>query len=77
MLERRDPRLPLFFTTTTSGDYIGGTPGSGNSYSTRSHTSLATRDPQFPAQIISYSEVAFFLAEAAARGMDVGGTPEE
>ena len=77
MLEHSDPRLPLFFTTTTSGDYIGGTPGSGNSYSTRSHTSLATRDPQFPAQIISYSEVAFFLAEAAARGMDVGGTAEE
>ena len=78
MLNHDDPRLPLYFTIPSSGpnagSYKGGVPGSGNSYSSYSHTSLTTREADFPAQIISYSEVCFFLAEAAARGMNVEGT---
>ena len=75
MLNHDDPRLPLYFTSA-GGTYKGGTPGSGNSYSSFSHTSDASKAPDFPAQIISYSEVAFLLSEAAARGMNVSGSAE-
>ena len=33
-------------------------------------------EPDLPGTLISYAEVEFLLAEAAARGYDVGGTAE-
>lgn len=75
MLNHDDPRLPLYFTSV-SNTYKGGTPGAGNSFSSFSHASAASLAPDFPAQVISYSEVALLLSEAAARNMNVGGTAE-
>lgn len=82
-----DPRIPYYFTYDASGsDYSGGTPGASNNYSTFSKPSGPNLVPtsvgkitnaDFPALLLSYDEVEFFLAEAAQRGYNVGGTPVE
>jgi hypothetical protein len=72
-----DPRRPLYFTKDPNGNYSGGVPGKGNSYGTFSHFTDKVLAPDAPAPLLTYSEVEFILAEAAARGMNVGGTIEE
>lgn len=57
--------------------YYGGTYGTSNNYSTYSKPADAIIEPTFPGLLMDYSEVAFFLAEAAARGMNVEGSAEE
>jgi hypothetical protein len=69
-----DPRLPLFFTKDPSGGYSGGTPGVSSAYPNFSHTAVTTTAPDFPGNILDYSEVQFLLAEASARGYNVGST---
>jgi hypothetical protein len=69
-----DPRLPLFFTKDPSGGYSGGTPGVSSAYPNFSHTAVTTTAPDFPGNILDYSEVEFLLAEASARGYNVGST---
>lgn len=79
-----DPRIPYYFTYDGSGsDYSGGTPGASNNYSTFSKPSgpnlVSTSigkitNADFPALLLSYDEVEFFLAEAVERGYNVGGT---
>ncbi|MET0944690.1 MAG: SusD/RagB family nutrient-binding outer membrane lipoprotein [Flavobacterium sp.] len=72
-----DPRREKYFTFksgTTS--YVGGIYGSSNSFTNFSHINETLADPTFPGTILDYSEVEFLLAEAAARGVAVGGTPE-
>jgi hypothetical protein len=71
-----DPRLPLYFNKV-NGDYLGGFPGKGNSYSKFSTLSDQWLSPTFPGDILDYAEVEFLLAEAAARGMGVSGTAAE
>lgn len=71
-----DPRLSSFFTTI-GGEYIGGIYGSANSPTSFSQLSDIMKQPDLPGTLISYSEVEFLLAEAAARGISVGGTAEE
>jgi hypothetical protein len=71
-----DPRIPLYFTQDASAGYTGGTYGASNNYSTFSKPSLTLQEPDFPYTFMDYSEVEFILAEAAARGMSVGGTAE-
>ena len=72
-----DPRRPLYFTKDPTGNYSGGIPGKGNSYGPFSHFTDKVLAPDAPAPLLTYSEVEFILAEAAARGMNVGGTIEE
>jgi hypothetical protein len=72
-----DPRVSLYFTTDREGGYTGGIYGSSNSYSTYSKPSATITDPEFPGVLLDYTEVEFYLSEAAARGMNVGGTAEE
>lgn len=76
MVQWNDPRLPLYFTTTTGGQYVGGTPGAANGYdNTRfSDFSAQLQAPDLPGDLMDYSETEFYLAEAAARGMNVSGT---
>ena len=69
-----DPRISLFFTTDAAGGYSGGTPGSGNNYSTFSKPNETISNPDFPHILLDYSEVEFFLAEAKERGYNVSGT---
>jgi hypothetical protein len=71
-----DPRVPLYFTTDASNAYSGGVPGKGNTYSIFSKPGSQIVAPAFPGDILDYSEVNFLLAEAAARGFNVGGTAE-
>jgi hypothetical protein len=87
MVALNDPRLPYYFTRDANGSFSGGTPGLQSSYSTYSKPSGLNRifggdptdigrvaEPDFPAVVLSYSELEFFLAEAAQRGFNVGGT---
>ncbi|WP_230470609.1 SusD/RagB family nutrient-binding outer membrane lipoprotein [Flavobacterium cheongpyeongense] len=68
-----DPRRPKYMTTV-GGSYIGGTIGATNSYASYSHVNAEITKKDFPGTLLSYSEVEFLLAEAAARGISVGGT---
>lgn len=82
-----DPRLPFYFTLDGTGtDYSGATPGASSNYATFSKPSGpllvagsvgAITNPDFPALLMSYDEVEFFLAEAVERGYNVGGTAIE
>lgn len=82
-----DPRLPYYFTRDASGGYSGGAPGQSSNYATFSKPSGLNRifnndaadigrvaEPDFPALVLSYDELEFYLAEAAQRGYNVGGT---
>jgi len=76
-----DPRLPLYFTlfeTQVEGQdtayYIGGIYGTACPYTQYSHVAESILDPAFPMVLLDYTELAFYLAEAAERGYSVGGT---
>jgi hypothetical protein len=77
MNAHKDPRREFYFTTTDDGDYVGGVYGAGNSFSNYSHPSDKVEAADFPAIIMDYAEVQFFLAEAAARGFNVSGTAQQ
>lgn len=74
--EWADPRLPFYFSLDGFGAYSGGTPGAGNGYGSVSDFSALLQQPAFPGDVLDYPETEFLLAEAAARGIPVGGTPE-
>ncbi|MGI4761918.1 MAG: SusD/RagB family nutrient-binding outer membrane lipoprotein [Janthinobacterium lividum] len=73
-----DPRLPKYFSPvgggTTSTNYVGGNYGDSNDYASASNPGTILQDPALPAELESYAEVEFLLAEAVARGFNVGGT---
>jgi hypothetical protein len=76
MVGLNDPRLPLYMTnypadTTT---YLGGTPGATNGYKHFSDFSTPFYTANTPGDILDYTEVNFYLAEAAAQGM-ISGSP--
>ncbi|OQX79664.1 MAG: hypothetical protein B6D61_03150 [Bacteroidetes bacterium 4484_249] len=72
-----DPRRDDYFDTIPGQpEYTGGIYGYSNSYSNFSHISEKIQVPEFPVKLISYTEVEFYLAEAAARGWNVGGDAE-
>jgi Starch-binding associating with outer membrane len=76
-----DPRMPFYFTTATSGpdagQYVGGVPGNTNGYNgTFSDFAPQIETAAYPADLLDYSETEFYLAEAAAQGINVGGTAE-
>lgn len=71
-----DPRLPLYYTKDNAGGYSGGTYGRSNAYITYSKAGAAMTAPTAPGVLLSYDEIAFYLAEAAARDYSVGGTAE-
>jgi hypothetical protein len=71
-----DPRDSLYFQRDGGGNYTGGVPGAPNGYHTVSDFSAPMQAPDFPGDILDYSQTEFLLAEAAARGIAVGGTAE-
>lgn len=75
MNELNDPRRSLLFTKHQS-KYKGGIYGETNSYGDYSHFSETVVLPGRDALIMGYAEVEFLLAEARARGYNVGGTAE-
>jgi Starch-binding associating with outer membrane len=73
-----DPRIDEFFRPATAGNnvgqIVGGIYGAPNIYRNFGQPSDILRDPELPGVLLSYTEVEFLLAEAAARGFAVGGT---
>ena len=77
MNDRNDPRRPYYFDTIAGQpEYTGGQYGYSNSYSNFSHIAESIQVPEFPLELLSYTEIEFYLAEAAARGWSVGGDAE-
>jgi hypothetical protein len=72
MNDLEDPRRPVYFTDV-DGEYIGGQIGEISAYPDFSHVADRLVDPTEPGVLLSYVEVRFLMAEAAARGYSVGG----
>lgn len=74
MTSLNDPRLPMYYDQNLGPDtYLGGNVGHSSSYSHFSHINpTISNDPSFPHPLMTYSEVQFYLAEAAARGIITG-----
>lgn len=77
-----DPRLPIYARPIENGSIVGkpyGINASSNEYniSNLSYPGKRAYDPTFPGIVMTYTEVEFDLAEAAARGYTVSGTAEE
>lgn len=72
-----DPRRPAYFTEYPegSGTYKGGKYGQLNVYANYSHITPTVKEATYPGVLLTYSEVEFLLAEAAARGI-IGGTAD-
>ena len=70
-------RLGLYYTKTdTSTDdavvklaFVGGDYGYSNKYSHYSHLNATLEDPTFPCVLMDYTEIQFYLAEAADKGL--------
>ena len=75
-----DPRRTAYFDLNPDAngeDYVGGIYGASNAYGNYSHVGSMILDATFPIQLLSYTEMEFYKAEAAARGWSVGGTALE
>lgn len=72
----QDPRRPFFFTQI-GGVYRGGIYGSLSAYAQYSHIAPRIAEPDFPGILLTYDEVLFYRAEAAARGYNAGATPAQ
>ena len=69
-----DPRRPFYFDENLgTGVFVGGPYGDNNSFSAYTHVSARIIDPTNPASLMDYSEVCFYLADAAERS--ISGTP--
>lgn len=75
--ELEDPRRDIFFSNPINGEYVGGEYGAGGDFDTTSQFGDMFTEPDLPGNILDYSEIMFLMADAAARGFDVGGTPED
>ncbi|WP_394675045.1 SusD/RagB family nutrient-binding outer membrane lipoprotein [uncultured Chryseobacterium sp.] len=76
MTSLSDPRLDVWFTKV-SGVYKGGVFGEINDpYTGFSQLGSYFRSATAPSNLLSYAEVAFLKAEAAARGYSVGDTAQ-
>ena len=75
LLSLNDPRLPSFFDSNLKDStgqtiYVGGQYGHTSAYASYSHINKAiSEDPTFGFPLMTYSEIQFYLAEAAARGI--------
>lgn len=70
-----DPRLPIYFQPVDGTSTYAGAPyGPTTNYSLWSNPGLVLQQPTIPAMFLSYYEVQFLLAEAAARGINVGSS---
>jgi hypothetical protein len=76
-----DPRLNEFLQPAGSGPnagkYVGGIYGAPNNYASYAQPSNFLRNPRLPGFLISYTEVAFLLAEAKMRGFNVPGAAKD
>jgi hypothetical protein len=71
-----DPRMDYYFSNKIDGEYVGGIYGASNSYPNYSHINPTIESATFPGIIMTYDEIQFYIAEAAARGWSVGQTAD-
>lgn len=79
-----DPRLGSYFTTIDTSSvagtvklaYVGGEYGYSSPFGQCSHIADVIQKPDFPGIMLTYTEVQFYLAEAAERGYTVPKTAE-
>lgn len=76
LISLNDPRKSLYFGTNNDGEYVGGVVGAGNTFSATSKPSAQVSAATAPGVFLSYSELEFYRAEAAARGFTVAGDAE-
>jgi hypothetical protein len=71
LLSLNDPRISAFFDQNLgAGVYKGGQYGHVSAYSSFSHINTAiSEEPTYGNPLMTYSEIQFYLAEAAARGI--------
>lgn len=73
-----DPRRDVYFSDNLGpGIYDGGIYGDFNTFDSYTQIAETTLDPTYPLRFIDFAEVSFYLAEAAERGFEVGGTAED
>jgi hypothetical protein len=77
LMDLNDPRLSFYITNDAANSHSGGEPGASNNYATFSKPAERITAPDFPALLLSYDEVEFYLAEAAERGYSVSSTAME
>lgn len=70
-----DPRRPVYFTTV-NGAYVGAPSGAVVTYELYSRFGAIFYEATLPSIIMDYATVEFLLAEAAERGINIGGTAE-
>lgn len=72
-----DPRRPFYFDENLGANVFEGGPyGDINTYSFYSHLGPLLLEPTLPSSLMDFSEVSFYLAEAAERGYSVGADVE-
>lgn len=72
-----DPRRFKFFAENMgSGVFVGSPYGEGSAFASTTHFSSTLYSYTNPGDLLDYSEVEFLLAEASAKGVNVGGTIE-
>lgn len=72
-----DPRRPFYFAENLGANVFEGGPyGDINTYSFYSHLGPLLLEPTLPSSLMDFSEVSFYLAEAAERGYSVGADVE-
>lgn len=75
--EKEDPRLEIYYNPSETGSFTGGVLGANNTpASDFAQIGERFKQPDLPAQYIEAAEMNFYLAEAAARGFNVGNTAE-
>jgi hypothetical protein len=75
MNDLNDPRRAFYFTLH-EGEYVGGDYGWPNAFGSFSHVNPIIEEPTFPGMLLTFSELQFYLAEAAERGFSVGNSAE-
>lgn len=74
MKNTNDARISVYYRGPINGQYIGQTIGAPGAFASFSKPGTFTRDAVTPGILLSYTEVAFYLAEIAAR-WGIGGSP--
>ena len=79
LIAKNDPRITAYFNEaiTAGNGFVGQNPGNSAVYNNFSGPSSKLSDPQFPFTFFSYAEMEFYKAEAAEKGIAVGGTAAE
>ncbi|MBA6154781.1 SusD/RagB family nutrient-binding outer membrane lipoprotein [Gelidibacter maritimus] len=74
-----DPRRDVFFNPESKkgGEYVGAAYAQQVSYGDYSNMGERLKEKSNPGVLFDYTETCFLLADAANRGFEVGGTPEE